>query len=71
MGETLKSPSVGQSMNVVVGRDQPFIHESIEAILADGRKCSRAPERWDGHASERMAAHASLCFFRCEEPASA
>ena len=72
MRENTEPPiTVGQGMNVLVGRGRVFIREYVKAILAYLGTCNRAPEWWDGHASEPIGAHASRCFFRRAEPASA
>jgi UDP-N-acetylglucosamine 2-epimerase (non-hydrolysing) len=58
MRENTERPiTVEQGTNLLVGRNRKLIIESVGAILAGGGKRGRAPELWDGHASERIAAH--------------
>jgi UDP-N-acetylglucosamine 2-epimerase (non-hydrolysing) len=48
--------TVEQGTNTVVGRDRPALLRGVDAILAGDGKSGRRPERWDGHAAERIAA---------------
>jgi UDP-N-acetylglucosamine 2-epimerase (non-hydrolysing) len=58
MRENTERPiTVEQGTNLLVGRDRALIRASVAAILAGKGKRGRAPELWDGHASERIAAH--------------
>jgi UDP-N-acetylglucosamine 2-epimerase (non-hydrolysing) len=58
MRENTERPiTVEQGTNLLVGRDRKLILDSVDAILAGRGKRGRAPELWDGHASERIAAH--------------
>jgi UDP-N-acetylglucosamine 2-epimerase (non-hydrolysing) len=58
MRENTERPiTVEQGTNVLVGRDRTLIVQRANEILAGGGKRGRVPELWDGHASERIAAH--------------
>jgi UDP-N-acetylglucosamine 2-epimerase (non-hydrolysing) len=58
MRENTERPiTVEQGTNVLVGRDRALIVQRANEILAGGGKRGRVPELWDGHASERIAAH--------------
>jgi len=58
MRENTERPiTVEQGTNVLVGRDRPLIVRLVNEILAGGGRRGRVPELWDGHASERIAAH--------------
>ncbi len=58
MRENTERPiTVEQGTNLLVGRDRKLILESVDSILAGRGKRGRTPELWDGHASERIAAH--------------
>ncbi|MDR2187958.1 MAG: UDP-N-acetylglucosamine 2-epimerase (non-hydrolyzing) [Azonexus sp.] len=48
--------TVDQGTNTLVGRDIAAIRRETAAILAGRGKRGRVPERWDGHAAERIAA---------------
>jgi UDP-N-acetylglucosamine 2-epimerase (non-hydrolysing) len=48
--------TVEQGTNTVVGRDRRALLRAVDAILAGDGKSGRRPERWDGHAAERIAA---------------
>lgn len=48
--------TVEQGTNQLVGSNRVLIHACVDTILAGGGKRGRAPELWDGHASERIAA---------------
>lgn len=48
--------TVDQGTNTLVGRDLQQTLQCIDAIFAGGGKRGRAPELWDGHAGERIAA---------------
>ena len=45
-----------QGTNTLVGRDVAAIRAGVDQILAGQGKRGRVPERWDGHAAERIAA---------------
>jgi UDP-N-acetylglucosamine 2-epimerase (non-hydrolysing) len=47
--------TVEQGTNTLVGRDAQAIRDGVAAILAGHGKRGRVPERWDGHAAERIA----------------
>ena len=58
MRENTERPiTVEQGTNVVVGRKRGLILRCVAEVLAGGGKRGRVPELWDGHASERIAAH--------------
>jgi UDP-N-acetylglucosamine 2-epimerase (non-hydrolysing) len=40
--------------NVLVGSDPERIREAALAVFADGHRPHRIPEKWDGHAAERI-----------------
>jgi UDP-N-acetylglucosamine 2-epimerase (non-hydrolysing) len=48
--------TVEQGTNTMVGRDRAAILHGVDEILAGRGKRGRAPELWDGHAAERIAA---------------
>ena len=48
--------TVEQGTNTLVGRNLQAIRDGVAAILAGHGKRGRAPELWDGHAAERIAA---------------
>jgi UDP-N-acetylglucosamine 2-epimerase (non-hydrolysing) len=48
--------TVDEGTNTMVGRDRVAILQAVDEILAGRGKRGRAPERWDGHAAERIAA---------------
>ncbi len=48
--------TVDQGTNTLVGRDVQAIRQGVAQILAGQGKRGRAPEYWDGHAAERIAA---------------
>ena len=48
--------TIAEGTNTMVGRDVQAIREGVAAILAGRGKRGRVPERWDGHAAERIAA---------------
>lgn len=48
--------TVEQGTNTLVGRDRRAILEGVDRILAGQGKRGRVPERWDGHAADRIAA---------------
>ncbi|EAR21273.1 non-hydrolyzing UDP-N-acetylglucosamine 2-epimerase [Nitrococcus mobilis] len=52
--------TVEQGTNTVVGTDSARILANVEQILASGGKSGRVPERWDGHAAERIAKEVAL-----------
>lgn len=47
--------TVEQGTNTIVGIDRDAILSTVEDILRQGGKRGRVPERWDGHAAERIA----------------
>jgi UDP-N-acetylglucosamine 2-epimerase (non-hydrolysing) len=49
--------TIEQGTNTLVGRQRALILRLVEEVLATGGKRGRAPELWDGHAAERIAAH--------------
>lgn len=51
--------TIEQGTNTLVPRDATVVLRLIDDILASGGKRGRAPELWDGHAAERIAAHLS------------
>ncbi len=56
MRENTERPiTVEQGTNTMVGRDTSAIRFHSEEILAGRGKQGRVPERWDGHAAERIA----------------
>jgi UDP-N-acetylglucosamine 2-epimerase (non-hydrolysing) len=58
MRENTERPiTVERGTNVLVGRDRTLIRRCVTEILGGGGKRGRVPELWDGHASERIAAH--------------
>ena len=48
--------TVEQGTNTMVGRDIQAIRNGVADILGGRGKHGRVPERWDGHAAERIAA---------------
>jgi UDP-N-acetylglucosamine 2-epimerase (non-hydrolysing) len=48
--------TVEQGTNTLVGTDPAAIRACVDDILDRGGKRGRVPERWDGHAAERIAA---------------
>lgn len=48
--------TVEQGTNIIVGRSRRMILNTVQQILTGKGKRGRIPERWDGHASERIAA---------------
>lgn len=54
---TERPVTVEQGTNVLVGRNCDLILAHVDAILAGRGKRGCAPALWDGHASERIAAH--------------
>lgn len=46
--------TITQGTNTVVGTDPAMIRQCMADILATGGKAGRRPERWDGHAAERI-----------------
>ena len=58
MRENTERPvTVEQGTNTLIGRDRMLASKRVGEILAGGGKRGRVPELWDGHASERIAAH--------------
>lgn len=47
--------TIQQGTNLLVGTDPAAILDAAMAILEDGGKRGRLPERWDGHAAGRIA----------------
>ena len=57
MRENTERPiTIEQGTNTMVGRDVSAIRLHAQEILAGKGKSGRAPEFWDGHAAERIAA---------------
>lgn len=57
MRENTERPiTIEQGTNTMVGRDVNAIRLHAQEILAGKGKSGRAPEFWDGHAAERIAA---------------
>ncbi len=52
--------TVEQGTNTVVGTDPLRILANVEQIMISGGKAGRVPERWDGHAAERIAKEVAL-----------
>jgi len=48
--------TVSQGTNTIVGADPSKIEAGVHSIMETGGKAGRQPERWDGKASERIAA---------------
>ena len=48
--------TVEQGTNTMVGRDRELTLHVVDDVLAGRGKRGRVPERWDGHAAERIAA---------------
>jgi len=48
--------TVEQGTNTMVGRDRELTLRVVDEVLAGRGKRGRVPERWDGHAAERIAA---------------
>jgi UDP-N-acetylglucosamine 2-epimerase (non-hydrolysing) len=46
--------TVLQGTNVLVGRDRDAILNAVHDVLEGRSKQGRIPERWDGHAAERI-----------------
>jgi UDP-N-acetylglucosamine 2-epimerase (non-hydrolysing) len=68
MRENTERPiTVEQGTNVLVGRDRALVVASVDAILAGRGKRGRAPELWDGRASERIVAHLTAWLAGCEK----
>ncbi len=58
MRENTERPvTVEQGTNTLIGRDRMLASKRVSDILTGGGKRGRIPEMWDGHASERIAAH--------------
>ena len=49
--------TIEQGTNTLVGRDRAAILREVGEILSGRGKRGRVPERWDGRAAERIAAH--------------
>jgi UDP-N-acetylglucosamine 2-epimerase (non-hydrolysing) len=49
--------TIEQGTNTLVGSAREAILREVDAILAGRGKRGRVPERWDGRAAERIAAH--------------
>lgn len=54
---TERPVTVDEGTNVLMDLDAAAIAEAGQTALAGGWKKGRIPEKWDGHASERIAAH--------------
>jgi UDP-N-acetylglucosamine 2-epimerase (non-hydrolysing) len=46
--------TVDQGTNVIVGSDAELILSSLNEVLETGGKSGQIPEKWDGHAAERI-----------------
>lgn len=46
--------TVDQGTNVIVGSDPLLILSSVKEVLETGGKSGQIPEKWDGHAAERI-----------------
>lgn len=58
MRENTERPiTVQEGTNTLVGRAAARVLPAVNAILTHGGKGGRTPERWDGHAAERIVAH--------------
>jgi UDP-N-acetylglucosamine 2-epimerase (non-hydrolysing) len=53
---TERPVTVEEGTNTLVGRDAALVRRLVNEITAGGGKRGRAPELWDGHAAERIAA---------------
>lgn len=53
---TERPVTVEQGTNTLVGQDRRAILRGVDAILSGHGKRGRVPDRWDGHAAERIAA---------------
>lgn len=53
---TERPVTVEQGTNQMVGRNREAILRAASGVLAANRHAARAPELWDGHASERILA---------------
>lgn len=51
--------TIAEGTNTLVGTDRSLLLATLDDILSKGGKRGRAPECWDGHAAERIAAHLS------------
>lgn len=49
--------TVSEGTNVIVGASREKILAAAAEVFKSGGKAGRIPEYWDGHASERIAAH--------------
>ena len=56
---TERPVTVEQGSNTLVGRDRIAILDGVARVLAGDVPRGRVPERWDGHAAERIAADLS------------
>jgi UDP-N-acetylglucosamine 2-epimerase (non-hydrolysing) len=56
---TERPVTVSAGTNTLVGSDVGLIRREVAAILRDGGKSGRQPEKWDGHAAERIVADLS------------
>ena len=57
MRENTERPiTVDEGTNTMVGSDLQAIRDGVATILAGSGKRGRVPEKWDGHAAERIAA---------------
>jgi UDP-N-acetylglucosamine 2-epimerase (non-hydrolysing) len=56
MRENTERPiTVDQGTNTLVGRSRQRAQECVDDVIRTGGKQGRTPERWDGHAAERIA----------------
>ena len=49
--------TISEGTNTLVGSNRELLLRNLDEILVSGGKRGRAPEFWDGHAAERIAAH--------------
>jgi UDP-N-acetylglucosamine 2-epimerase (non-hydrolysing) len=53
---TERPVTVAEGTNTLVGQDPARLLAAVEEVLSGRGKVGRLPERWDGHAAERIAA---------------
>lgn len=53
--ETERPITVTEGSNVIVGTDADYIHQEVQSILSGKGKDGRIPDKWDGHAAQRIA----------------
>lgn len=49
--------TISEGTNTLVGSNRELLLRNLDEIFSSGGKRGRAPEFWDGHAAERIAAH--------------